>query len=78
MGLNFVQIKGDNKAYSGTWRIQANDKGVRMQYESVVEPDSVIPNVVVEYFIQNTIRRRFEIMAERMEKNRDVLNLACR
>ncbi len=78
VGLNFVQIKGDNKAYSGTWRIQANNKGVRMQYESVVEPDSVIPNVVVEYFIQNTIRRRFEIMAERMEKNRDVLNLACR
>jgi hypothetical protein len=49
-----------------------------MRYESIVEPNSVIPGVVIEYFIQNNIRRRFEIMAERMERNRDVLNLTCR
>jgi hypothetical protein len=23
-GLNFIQTKGDNKAYSGTWRLQTN------------------------------------------------------
>ena len=27
-GLNFTQIIGDNKAYSGTWRVQSNGKGV--------------------------------------------------
>jgi len=78
LGLNFIQIKGDNNSYAGTWRLQATEKGVQMRYESIVEPNSVIPGVVIEYFIQNNIRRRFEIMAERMERNRDVLNLTCR
>ena len=78
LGLNFIQIKGDNHSYAGTWRMQATEKGVQMRYESIVEPNSVIPGVVIEYFIQNNIRRRFEIMAERMDRNRDVLNLACR
>ena len=78
LGLNFIQTKGDSKSYSGTWRLQATEKGVQMKYESIVDPQSVIPGVVIEYFIQNNIRRRFEIMAERMERNRDVLNLACR
>jgi len=78
LGLNFIQIKGDNKSYSGTWRLQATEKGVQMRYESIVDPSSVIPSGIIEYFIQNNIRRRFEIMVERMDRNRDLLSLACR
>ena len=78
LGLNFIQIKGDSKSYSGTWRLQATEKGVQMRYESIVDPNTLIPSVVIEYFIQNNIRRRFEIMAERMDRNRELLSLACR
>jgi hypothetical protein len=77
-GVNFIQTKGDNKAYSGTWRLQANEKGVTVRYASVIEPDSIIPSGVIEYFMKNNIRRSFEIMAEGMERNRDSLSLACR
>ena len=77
-GLNFIQIKGDNKAYSGTWRLQTNEKGVLVRYASIIEPDSVIPNGIIEYFMRNNIRKGFEMMAEGMERSRDTLSLACR
>ena len=77
-GLNFLQIKGDSKAYSGTWRLQPNGRGVLVQYDSFIEPDSLIPNGIIEYFIRNNIRKGFELMAEGMERSRDTLSLACR
>ena len=77
-GLNFIQIKGDNKAYSGTWRLHSNGKGVLVRYASIIEPDSVIPNGIIEYFMRNNIRKGFEMMAEGMERSRDTLSLACR
>lgn len=77
-GLNFIQIKGDNKAYSGTWRLQGNEKGVLVRYASIIEPDSMIPNGIIEYFMRNNIRKSFEMMAEGMERSRDTLSLACR
>lgn len=77
-GLNFIQTKGDNKAYSGTWRLQTNEKGVLVRYASVIVPDSVIPTGIIEYFMRNNIRKGFEMMAEGMERSRDTLSLACR
>jgi len=77
-GLNFIQTKGDNKAYSGTWRLQTNERGVLVRYTSVIVPDSVIPTGIIEYFMRNNIRKGFEMMAEGMERSRDTLSLACR
>jgi hypothetical protein len=77
-GLNFIQTKGNSKAYSGTWRLQSNEKGVQVKYASIIEPDSVIPARLIEHFMKNNIRRSFEMMAEGMERNREALNLACR
>ena len=77
-GVNFIQTKGDSKAYSGTWRLQPNEKGVMVRYASIIEPDSIIPSGVIEYFMKNNIRRSFEMMAEGMQRNRDYLSLACR
>lgn len=77
-GLNFIQTKGSIKAYAGTWRLQANKNSVMVRYASIIEPDSVIHDGIIEYFMRNNIRRGFEMMAEGMERNRDTLNLACR
>jgi len=77
-GLNFIQTKGDNKAYSGTWRLQASEKGVLVRYAGIIVPDSVIPHGIIEYFMRNNIRKGFEMMAEGMERSRDTLSLACR
>ena len=77
-GLNFIQTKGDHKAYSGTWRLQANEKAVLVRYASTIMPDSVIPAGIIEYFMRNNIRKSFEKIAEGMERSRDALSLACR
>jgi len=77
-GLNFIQTKGSSKAYAGTWRLQTNEKGVLVRYASIIEPDSVIPNGIIEYFMRNNIRKSFEMMAVGMERSRDTLSLACR
>lgn len=77
-GLNFIQTKGSSKAYAGTWRLQANENGVMVRYVSIIEPDSVIPNGIIEYFIKNNIQKGFEMMAEGMERSRDTVGLACR
>jgi len=77
-GVNFIQTKGDHRAYSGTWRLQANEKGVLVRYASSITPDSVIPAGIIEYFIRNNIRKSFEKIAEGMERSRETLSLACR
>jgi hypothetical protein len=77
-GLNFVQTKGDSKAYSGSWRLKTGDKGVQVRYQAFLEPNSSVPKGVIEYFMKNNIQKSFENIAQAMDKNRDALNVACR
>jgi len=77
-GLNFVQTKGDSKAYSGSWRLKTGDKGVQVRYQAFLEPNSSVPKGVIEYFMKNNMQKSFENIAQAMDKNRDALNLACR
>lgn len=77
-GVNFIQTGGDSKSYEGTWRLKALENGTQFMYKSFVEPNSIIPNVVINFFIENSIQHRFDLMADRLEKTKDVLNLACR
>jgi ribosome-associated toxin RatA of RatAB toxin-antitoxin module len=63
--LAFEQISGDTKYYKGTWQlVEAKDKTV-FKYDSLVEPTSIIPSAVIEYFMKNSIKGRFESMAQR-------------
>jgi hypothetical protein len=64
-GLKFEQIRGDNKMYKGTWRLDEREGFTKLIYQSVVEPNSSAPDMVLEYFMRNIIRKRFEAMADR-------------
>jgi hypothetical protein len=64
-GLNFEQIKGDNKVYKGTWRLEPEGNLTKFVYQSVIELNSMVPKNVLEYFMKNTIKKRFEAMAAR-------------
>lgn len=75
--LTFEQISGDNKQYRGTWRLtEAKDKTL-FRYEAIVEPHSIIPSLVIEYFVRNSIRGRFESMAQRAAQTRFTESFAC-
>jgi hypothetical protein len=74
-GTDFHQVKGDSKVFKGKWSTQANDEGTLFHYQGVVVLESVFPMFVVEYFIKNSIKDRFAVMA-RMAKDRKDLQVA--
>ena len=76
--VSFEQINGDPKLYKGTWRLIPNGDQTTFKYDGLVDLDSVIPAVIVEYFMKNNMQKSFENIAQAMDKNRDTLNLACK
>jgi hypothetical protein len=47
------------------------------RYESVFEPDSVVPSWVIQYFMRNSIRGRFEVMAQRAAQTKFAETFSC-
>lgn len=76
--LTFEQISGDTKFYKGSWRLTSDKVNTSFKYEAIVEPDSFIPSAVIEYFMKNSIRGRFELMAQRASQHKAVEKLACK
>jgi Polyketide cyclase / dehydrase and lipid transport len=78
-GLTFEQISGDMKSYKGSWRLLPEKKDkTSFKYEAWLEPDSFIPSAVIEYFMKNSIRGRFELMAQRATQHRSPEGLVCK
>ncbi len=76
--LAFEQISGDMKSYKGGWRLTSDKGKTGFKYEAWVEPGSIIPSAVIEYFMKNSTRGRFEVMAQRASQYRAVETLACK
>lgn len=62
--LLFEQISGDTKYYKGSWRLLPEKDSTTFKYDAQVEPNSLVPSAVIEFFIKNILRRQFESMAE--------------
>ncbi|MBU3629304.1 SRPBCC family protein [Polynucleobacter sp. AP-Reno-20A-A9] len=76
--LTFEQISGDTRSYKGTWKLlEEKDKTV-FKYDSQIEPNSFIPLAIVEYFIKNSMRGRFESMAQRASQYKPIEAVACK
>jgi len=76
--LTFEQTSGDTKFYKGSWRLTSDKANTSFKYEAIVEPDSLIPSAVIEYFMKNSIRGRFELMAQRASQHKAVEKHACK
>jgi len=63
-GTDFVQISGEAKSYKGGWRIESEGSGTVFKYRAESEPDSFLPQAVVEYFIKHRLNSSFEAMAK--------------
>jgi hypothetical protein len=76
--LTFEQISGDTKSYRGTWKLlEQKDKTV-FKYDAQIEPNSIIPLAIIEYFIKNSMRERFESMAQRASEYKAIQAFACK
>ena len=76
--LTFEQISGDTKSYKGTWKLTEEKDKIVFRYDSLLEPSSIVPTAIIEYFIKNSIRGRFESMAQRASQYKPPETLACK
>ena len=68
--VTFEQISGDTKFYKGSWKLVPDKDSTMFKYEALVEPHSLIPSSVIEYFMKNSLKERFELMAQKARENR--------
>lgn len=76
--LLFEQLSGDTKYYKGSWRLIPEKASTTFKYDGQVEPNSLIPAPVIDYFIKNIIRRQFEAMAELAVRRKATVKTACK
>ena len=76
--LLFEQLSGDTKYYKGSWRLLPEKDSTLFKYDAQVEPNSLVPSAVIEYFIKNIVRRQFESMAEMASLKKLASVRACR
>ena len=75
--ITFEQISGDTKSYKGSWRLFPDKDSTTFKYEAIVEPHSLIPSSVIEYFLKNSIKERFELMAQKARESRASAATTC-
>jgi hypothetical protein len=76
--INFTQIKGDAKSYSGNWIVSPDKRGTRFTHHATFELDASIPLFIVQYFLENSAAKRFETMAENVGQIQVAANSHCR
>ena len=76
--LNFTQVKGDAKSYSGNWIVSPDKRGARFIHHATFELDTSIPLFIVQYFLENSAAKRFEIMADNIAQVQVAANSPCR
>lgn len=76
--LTFEQVSGDTKFYKGSWRLFPEKDSTTFKYEALVEPHSLIPTAVIEYFIKSSLRGRFEFMAHRAAQHKSSQDIVCK
>jgi hypothetical protein len=76
--LLFEQLNGDTKYYKGSWRLFPEKNFTTFKYDAQVEPNSLVPSVVIEFFIKNGLRQQFEAMAETASLKKSASAKACR
>jgi hypothetical protein len=76
--LFFEQLSGDTKYYKGSWQLAPEKDFTIFKYNAQVEPNSLVPSAVIEFFIKNIVRRQFESMAELASLKKSALVKGCR
>jgi hypothetical protein len=76
-GLSFMQLSGDSKMFRGTWEIVPKPQGSTLQFSGTWEPDTLIPNFIIDHFAENGLIDKFSAVARLAEKLKDKLSATC-
>ena len=75
--LSFMQLSGDSKMFRGDWEIEPNPQGSTLKFSGTWEPDTLIPNFVIDHFAENGLVDKFSAIARLAEKRKDKLSNRC-
>ena len=76
-GISFTQLSGDSRIFRGNWRISPNPHGSTLRFDGVWEPDSMVPDFVIDYFAKSELAEKFSAVAELAEKRKYRQPAAC-
>jgi len=76
--LLFEQLSGDTKYYKGSWRLSSEKDVTIFKYDAQVEPNSMVPSAIIDFFIKNIVRRQFESMAEMASQRKSSQKTVCK
>ena len=76
-GMDFVQISGSAKSYSGQWRLQQVGTGTRFIYKAHTEPGSIFPDAIARQIVEESLRRNFAAMVDLAHRRLNILNNQC-
>jgi hypothetical protein len=77
-GVSFSQLSGDSKIYRGSWEILPNRRGSTLKFRGLWEPDTLIPDFVIEHFAKTELSGKFGAVARLAEKPKYRQASACR
>ncbi|MBY0579821.1 MAG: hypothetical protein K2P57_12365 [Burkholderiales bacterium] len=75
--ISFTQLSGDSKLFKGHWEIEPNQHGSTLRFNGLWEPDTLIPDFVIDYFAKNKLADKFSAVAKLAEKHKSMLSTSC-
>ena len=76
-GLSFTQLSGDSRMFRGDWEIEPGRQGSTLRFTGTWEPDTLIPNFIIDHFAENGLIDKFSAVARLAEKLKDKLSAGC-
>lgn len=74
----FVQLTGDSKRFDGTWTIEDRPQGGSIfHFDSMWQPDTMIPLFIIDYFAKKKLAAKFTYMAQFAEQRKAELSASC-
>jgi hypothetical protein len=75
--MDFVQIAGDFRRYAGHWDIVPEGTGTELRYESVLEPDSIVPTFLIHRFVRDRLHSRLQAGLDLIASHAPADPIAC-
>jgi len=76
-GMDFVQISGSAKSYTGQWRLHTVENGTRFVYKAHTEPGTLFPDAIARQVVEDSLRKNFTAMVEIAHRRLSSLNNQC-
>lgn len=76
-GMDFVQISGSAKTYSGTWRLQPTENGTRFIYKAHTNPGTLFPDAIARQVVEDSLKKNFGAMIQIAHRRQNSLESQC-